>query len=144
MFTHHKLFVHSSFILRQRRTMELKEAIATVRTLADGLNPITREPLDPNDSCCQPQAVKALNRALGAMLAQQDRESRSPANAGRSWTRAEDQQVCEELRQGKDINEMAKAHNRTVAAIAARLVKLGKIAPTKPDKPGPLFPEKVA
>jgi hypothetical protein len=38
---------------------------------------------------------------------------------------------------------MAKAHNRTVAAIAARLVKLGKIALPK-DKPGPLFPEKVA
>ena len=124
--------------------MELQEAIATIRNLADGLNPTTREPLDPNDACRQPQSVKALNRAIGALLAQQDRESRNPANAGRSWTRAEDQQLCEELRQAKDINEMAKAHNRTVPAIAARLVKLGKIAPAKSDKSGPLFPEKVA
>jgi hypothetical protein len=124
--------------------MELQEAIATIRALADGLNPTTREALDTNDACCQPQSVKALNRAIGALLAQQDREKRNPANGGRAWSRAEDQQVCEELRQGKDINDMAKAHNRTVPAIAARLVKLGKIAPTKSDNSGPLFPEKVA
>jgi hypothetical protein len=124
--------------------MELKEAIATVRALADGLNPTTREPLDPNDACRQPQAVKALNRAIGALLAQQDREQRNPANGGRAWSRAEDKQVCDEVGQGKDINDIAKAHNRTVPAIAARLVKLGKVAPTKSDKSGPLFPEKVA
>jgi hypothetical protein len=124
--------------------MELQEAITTIRALADGLNPTTREALDAQEACRQPQSVKALNRALAAMVAQQEREKNSPGNAGRSWSRAEDQQVCEELRQGKDINEMAKAHNRTVPAIAARLVKLGKIAPTKSDKSGPLFPEKVA
>ncbi|HLW88272.1 MAG TPA: hypothetical protein VKR57_07240 [Terriglobales bacterium] len=123
--------------------MELQEAITTIRALADGLNPITHEALDTTDTCRQPQSVKALNRALAALLAQQDREKNSPGNAGRSWSRAEDQQVCEELRQGKDINEMAKAHNRTVPAIAARLVKLGKVALPK-GKPGPLFPEKVA
>ncbi|MGO9126579.1 MAG: hypothetical protein ACLP6G_17040 [Terriglobales bacterium] len=123
--------------------MELHQAIATIRALADGLNPTTHETLNANDACRQPQSVKALNRALSLLVAQQDREKRSPANAGRAWSRAEDQQVCEDLRQGKDINEMAKAHNRTVPAIAARLVKLGKIALPK-AKPGPLFPEKVA
>ncbi len=124
--------------------MELQEAITTIRALADGLNPTTGESLDTNSACRQPQSVKALNRALAALLAQQDREKRNPANAGRSWSRAEDQQVCEELRQGQDINDIAKAHNRTVPAIAARLVKLGKIVPDKSAKPAPLFPEKVA
>jgi hypothetical protein len=123
--------------------MELHEAITTIRALADGLNPATGEALDANEACRQPQSVKALNRALAALVAQQQREKSSPGNAGRSWSRAEDQQICEELRQGKDINEMAKAHNRTVAAIAARLVKLGKIALPK-EAPGPLFPDKVA
>ncbi|MGH9498233.1 MAG: hypothetical protein ACRD3L_03755 [Terriglobales bacterium] len=124
--------------------MEINDAIAIIRALADGVNPTTREALGAIDACRLPQSIKALNRALGALLAQQDREKRNPANAGRSWSRAEDQQVCEELRQGKDINEMAKVHNRTVAAIAARLLKLGKIMPEKPVKKGPLFPEKVA
>jgi hypothetical protein len=54
--------------------MELNEAIATIRTLADGLNPTTGESLDVNDAVRQPQSVKALNRALGALLAQQDWE----------------------------------------------------------------------
>jgi hypothetical protein len=124
--------------------MELQEAIATIRALADGVNPTNREALDANDACRQPQAVKALNRALGALLAQQDREKRNPANGGRAWSRAEDKQVCDEVGQGQDINDIAKTHNRTVPAIAARLVKLGKVAPTKPGKSGPLFPEKVA
>jgi hypothetical protein len=124
--------------------MELHEAIATIRTLADGLHPTTRAPLDPNDACRLPQAIKALNRALSALLALQDWETRNPANSGRAWSRAEDRQVCDEVGQGKDINEIAKAHNRTVPAIAARLVKLGKIAPGKPDQSGPLFPERVA
>jgi len=123
--------------------MELNEAITTIRALADGLNPTTGEALDAKEACRQAQSVKALNRALAAMVAQQDREKNRLGNAGRSWSRTEDQQVCEELRLGKDINEMAKAHNRTVPAIAARLVKLGKVAPAK-GKPGPLFPEKVA
>jgi hypothetical protein len=124
--------------------MELQEAITTIRALADGLNPTTSEALDATDTCRQPQSVKALNRALGALLAQQDREKRNPANGGRAWSRVEDQQVCTEVGQGQDINDIAKAHNRTVPAIAARLVKLGKIAPTKPNNSGPLFPEKVA
>ena len=124
--------------------MELHEAITTIRALADGLNPATGEALDANEACRQPQSVKALNRALGALLAQQDREKRNPANGGRAWSRVEDQQVCAEVGQGQDINDIAKAHNRTVPAIAARLVKLGKIAPTKSDNSGPLFPEKVA
>lgn len=124
--------------------MELHEAIATIRALADGLNPATREALDATDACRQPQSVKALNRALGTLVAQQDRESRNPANGGRTWSRAEDKQVCDEVGQGLDINDIAKAHNRTVPAIAARLVKLGKVAPTKSDKSRPLFPEKVA
>ena len=123
--------------------MELQEAIATIRALADGLNPTNREALDANDACRQPQAVKALNRALAALVAQQEREKRAPANANKPWARAEDEQVCEELRQGKDFIQIAKAHNRTVPAIVARLVKLGKITPDK-SKSGPLFPEKVA
>lgn len=124
--------------------MEIDDAITTIRALADGLNPTTREALGANDACRQPQSIKALNRALGALLAQQDREKRNPANGGRAWSHAEDKQVCDEVGQGQDINDIAKAHNRTVPAIAARLVKLGKIAPGKSGKSGPLFPEKVA
>lgn len=123
--------------------MELHEAITTIRSLADGRNPTTSEALDANSVCRLPQSVKALNRALAALIAQQEREKRVPGNANKPWARTEDEQVCEELRQGKDFIQIAKAHNRTVPAIVARLVKLGRIDPAK-DKSKPLFPEKVA
>ena len=121
--------------------MELEEAIKTIRALADGVHPETGEVLQENSVCRAAQSVKALNRALGALTTQLEREKNSPQNAGKSWTRAEDEQVCEEVRQGNDFTQIAKTHNRTVPAIVARLVKLGKIAPSKSSR---IFPTQVA
>ncbi|HTZ96542.1 MAG TPA: hypothetical protein VMB18_09110 [Terriglobales bacterium] len=121
--------------------MELEEAVKIIRALADGVNPETGEVLQENSVCRAPQSVKALNRALGALTGQLEREKNRPQNAGKSWTRAEDEQVCEELKQGNDFAQIAKTHNRSVAAIVARLIKLGKIAPSKSSR---MFPSQVA
>jgi hypothetical protein len=59
----------------------------------------------------------------------------------RALARAEDEQVCEELRKGIDFHQIAKTHNRTIGSIVARLVKLGKIGP---DTPMDMFGTKVA
>jgi hypothetical protein len=126
--------------------MELEEAIRTIRALADGVNPETGEVLPENSVCRAAQSVKALNRALGALTAQHEREKNRPQNAGKSWCRAEDEQVCEELRLGNDFAQIAKTHNRSVAAIVARLIKLGKIAPSKSSRvfPSHVTPTQVA
>jgi len=50
-----------------------------------------------------------------------------PTSAGKYWSHAEDEQVCQELRKGIDFQQIAKTHNRTVGSIVARLIKLGKI-----------------
>jgi hypothetical protein len=121
--------------------MEIQEAIKVIRALADGVNPETRELLRSDSVCRNPQAVMALNRALAALVTQQERELKKPAGAGKYWSHAEDEQVCEELRKGMDFKEIAKIHSRTVPSIVARLVKLGKIVP---EKSGALFPSKVA
>jgi len=121
--------------------MELPAAIQVIRSLANGVHPQTGAPLEEASICRSPEAVKALNRALAALVSQQDREQRRPGNAGNRWTREEDAKVCEELRQGTDFNQIARTHNRSLPAILARLVKLGKIAP---EKSGQLFPPKVA
>jgi hypothetical protein len=60
---------------------------------------------------------------------------KKPRNAFRTWTHAEDMQVCEEVRRGMDSRDVAKAHDRTVPSIVARLVKLGKIAPRAGSAP---------
>ena len=108
--------------------MEIQEALKIMRALANGVNPQTGEALEADSVCRQPETVKALNRALGALAQLEQRERARPANAGRTWTRTEDAQVCEEVRRGIDFHEIAKTHNRTVGSIVARLVKLGKIA----------------
>jgi len=117
--------------------VEFDEALTIMRALANGKNPQTGEPLEASSICRQPQTIKALNRAISALVEAQAREHKRPMNAFRVWTRAEDVQVCEELREGKDFHEIAKAHNRTVPSIVARLVKLGKIAPVggQPSRP---------
>jgi len=121
--------------------MELAAAIQVIRALANGADPHTGAALEENSVCRSPEAIKALNRALAALVAQLEREQRRPGKNGQRWSREEDEQVCEELRQGTDFNQIAKTHNRSLAAILARLVKLGKIAP---EKSGHLFPPKVA
>jgi hypothetical protein len=121
--------------------MEIQEAIKVMRALADGVHPETREGLNDDSIFRNPQTVMALNRALAALVIQAQRELKKPASAGQYWSRAEDKQVCEEIRNGMNFEDIAKAHNRSVPSIIVRLIKLGKIAP---DKSGSLFPPQVA
>jgi hypothetical protein len=82
---------------------------------------------------CAP-VVQAFHGAVGALEYVQDRErskKAAPAHAGKSWSRAGDQQVCEELRRGIDFHQIAKTHNRTIGSIIARLVKLGRTGRTR-------------
>ena len=114
--------------------MDFDEALKIVRALANGTHPDTGEALEASSICRQPQAIKALNRAICALVEAQAREQKRPVNAFRTWTRAEDAQVCDEVRQGKDFREIAKLHNRTVPSIVARLVSWAKSRPRRRGK----------
>jgi hypothetical protein len=121
--------------------MEIDQAIKVIRALANGVHPESGAALDEASICRTPEAIKALNRALAALVAHEEREKKRPKNAGKNWSHEEDAQICDELRQGIDFNQIAQTHNRSLAAILARLVKLGKIAP---EKSGHVSPSKVA
>jgi DNA-binding NarL/FixJ family response regulator len=124
--------------------MEIQEALRIMRALADGVNPETGEAMTTDSVYQYAPAVRALHQAVSALefMEERLRNKRSlPSKAGKSWSRAEDQQVCEELRRGIDFHQIAKTHNRSVGSIIARLVKLGKIGP---DTPLDLFGPKVA
>ena len=109
--------------------MELQEALNIVRALAGGLNPETGQAMEAESLCRQPRIVKALNRALSALVQLEQRERSQPGNAGKYWSREEDAKLCAEVRKGIDFHEIAKSHHRTVPSIVARLVKLGEIKP---------------
>jgi hypothetical protein len=109
--------------------MEIQEALKIVRAIATGVNPETGEAVPADSSYRRDPVIKAMNRAISALVAAEERERNRPANAGRYWSRSEDAKVCEELRNGMDLQQIAKLHSRSVGSIVARLVRLGKIAP---------------
>ena len=124
--------------------MEIQETLRIMRALVDGVSPETGEVLTDDAVHQYPPVVRALHQAVVALEVIEERERNKralPAKAGKSWSRAEDEQVCEELRRGIDFHQIAKTHNRTIGSIIARLVKLGKIGP---DAPLDLFGPKVA
>ena len=111
--------------------MEIPEALSIMRKLADGIHPETGEILSSDCLYNHPQAVRALQRAIGALEFQGERErSRKflPSNAGKPWSNQEDAEICDELRRGMSFEQIARVHNRTNGSIVARLVKLGRIS----------------
>jgi len=116
--------------------MEIQEALKIIKALADGVNPETGEALPGDELIYQnPQNVRALHRAAGALEFLEERERIKrllPKNAGKPWTQQEEAEVCDELRSGTDFQQIARTHNRTVASIVARLVRLGKVSSKMP------------
>ena len=115
--------------------MEIQEALDIVRKLANGVHPETGEMVTSDSMYQHPQAVRALHCAIVALEFRQERERTRrflPANAGKTWSDQEDAQICDELRHGINFERIAKAHNRTVGSIIARLVRLGKISAAPP------------
>ncbi len=111
--------------------MEIQEALAVIRKLADGMHPETGAVLPSDCLYHHPQAVRAMHRAVGALEFQEERERARkflPKNAGKAWSNQEDAQICDEIRRGMSFERIAEMHNRTNGSIVARLVRLGKIS----------------
>lgn len=110
--------------------MDKRESLSILRQLADGIDPSTGELLPAQSPFNHPQTVRALFHAIMAL--EHVKEAAPHTNeylihAGKSWARAEDEQLKEEFGSGMPIKDMAQMHQRTVGAIEARLVRLGKV-----------------
>src|SRR5436309_9272940 len=55
--------------------MDIQEALKIMRALANGKNPENGEALEESSVCRRPQTVRALNRAISALVAEQGRET---------------------------------------------------------------------
>ena len=112
--------------------MKVCEALRTIESLADGVDPYTGE-VFPDDSPYQnPKTLRALFMAIRALEraeARQKRERRLPENAGKSWDDSEDERLCESFDAAATIQDLARQHKRTEGAVESRLVKLGKLPP---------------
>jgi hypothetical protein len=110
--------------------MNEAEAIRIIKSLADGVDPLTGEAF-PSDSPYQrAETVRALFLALDALNQggkSGGREKRLLSNAGMPWSDQEDEDLTIRFEDGVSIAEISRIHRRTIGAIRSRLVKLGKI-----------------
>ena len=74
------------------------------------------------------EAVRALDGGGAPTARTQERKTADmPANTFVRWTPEEEERLAAEFDAGGNSGELAKLHNRSRAAIEARLLKLGKI-----------------
>ena len=110
--------------------MQLDAALPIVRALADGINPVTGEAYPEQSPYAEPRTLRALYSAVDLMQREVERERRRallPANFGKPWTPAEDENLIAEFDARTPMIELARRHGRTQSSIRLRLEKLGKI-----------------
>ena len=111
--------------------MERSNALRIINSLANGVNPATGEIFGADSPYQHPDTVRALFEAVRALDASGGRSTRSnddmPGNTFVRWTPEEEERLAAGFDAGRSSAELAKLHNRSRAAIEARLLKLGKI-----------------
>jgi hypothetical protein len=114
--------------------MEREHALKILNALANGVHPATGELFGADSPYQHPDTVRALVEAMRVMegapreRAAADRRGGSlPSNNFLRWTSEEEERLAAGFDAGKTPAELAQSHNRSLAAIEARLLKLGKI-----------------
>ena len=111
--------------------MEQAQALAIVKSLANGVDPENGEVFPAEGAYQRPQTVRALYTAVEALerAAQFERRTQQlPAKTGEPWTEEEDRNLLASFDAGHALGDLAVAHQRTQTGIRARLVKYGRLA----------------
>jgi hypothetical protein len=110
--------------------MEQAQALAVVRSLANGVDPESGEVFPPESAYQRPLVVRALYEAAAAlerMERSERRKAQLPAKTGEPWSEDEDRKLLASFDAGRALAELAATHERTVGSIRARLLKYGRI-----------------
>jgi hypothetical protein len=114
--------------------MEREHTLKVLNALANGVHPATGEKFAADSPYQHPDTVRALFEAMRAMDAPrapaattEQKPASLPGNSGSRWTTEEEQRLAGAFDAGGTVDELARAHNRSRAAIEARLVRLGKM-----------------
>ena len=115
--------------------MEQEHAVKILKALANGVHPGTGEVFAADSPYQHPDTVRALFEAMHAMtgggpkpaITPERKTVETPANTFVRWTPEEEARLASGFDSGKNSSALAKLHNRSRAAIEARLLKLGKI-----------------
>ena len=110
--------------------MDAIQALTVVRSLANGVDPETGEIFPAESAYQRPQVVRALYEAATALerIERFDRRrSQMPPKTGEPWSEEEDRRLLAAFDAGRSLQELAAAHERTMGAVRARLLKYGRI-----------------
>ena len=110
--------------------MDVKRAIEIISALAYGVDPYTGEVFPDNSPYQNAETVRALFISLQGLEVLDSRNKRVntlPNNAGKPWSKEEDQELISKFEAGATVKELSIQHGRTHGAIQSRLIKLGKI-----------------
>ena len=113
--------------------MEREHALKILNALANGVHPATGEVFAADSAYQHPDTVRALFEAVRAMegsrpaTTSERKTGDIPANTFVRWTQVEEERLAAGFDAGRTSEELAKLHNRSRAAIEARLLKMGKI-----------------
>ncbi len=110
--------------------MESAQALAVFRSLANGVDPESGEVFPAESAYQRPQTVRALYEAATALERVERferRKAQMPAKTGEPWSEDEDRRLLAAFDAGRGLQELASAHERTMGAIRARLLKYGRI-----------------
>ena len=114
--------------------MEKEQTLRILNALANGVHPATGEKFAADGPYQHPDTVRALFEAMRAVeggAATAPAPERKPAfpqsGSGSRWSGEEEQRLAAAFDAGESVDALAHAHNRSRAAIEARLVRLGKM-----------------
>jgi hypothetical protein len=110
--------------------MDQAQALAVVRSLANGVDPESGEVFTAESPYQRPQVVRALYEAATALERQERydrRRQQMPLKTGEPWSEEEDRKLLAAWDAGRALQELAAAHERTMGAVRARLLKYGRI-----------------
>jgi hypothetical protein len=118
------------------KAMEKEQTLRILNALANGVHPATGEKFAADGPYQHPDTVRALFDAMravegGGAPAPAQSPERKPAfpqsGSGSRWSSEEEQRLASAFDSGQPVDALARAHNRSRAAIEARLVRLGKM-----------------
>ena len=110
--------------------MDAGQALSVVRSLANGVDPESGEVFPSESAYQRPQVVRALYEAATALERIERferRKSQLPQKTGEPWSEDEDRKLLAAFDAGRALQELAAAHERTMGAVRARLLKYGRI-----------------
>jgi hypothetical protein len=108
--------------------MEKQHALKILNSLANGVHPATGEVFAADSPYQHPDTVRALFEAIRSIAGPAaPAEQKKPSSTFVRWTAEEEERLIGGFDAGKSSAELAQLHDRSRAAIEARLLKLGKI-----------------